>query len=396
VLNTHFQRSRSFTFWLALISRSVFVLALLASSALPAWADDDQVYWGAHIPGTPAGPALIDAFEARAGAHASLVQWGESWFHEGAYQPFQTSYFQAVRDRGSIPVLDWGSWDHCCSETQPRFQLSTISNGSHDAFITRWAGSAAAWGHPLFLRFDPEMNGWWRPWNEQVNGNHEGEFVLAWRHVVDIFRAQGASNVTWVWCPNVVGPRSTPMSELYPGHEYVDWVCMDGYNWGTDRNNGWQTFSEVFAGSSYNGGFNTYQLLQDTAPGKPIMIGETASSENGGSKPAWIADMLSHQLPTSFPLVRALVWFDWNEGDPLLHWQIASSPEARKAFRDGIASSYYADNAFASLDGGPIAARWPTTLPLSAAAIASPNPVEAPTDSETVGDDPSPPDAEAP
>ena len=102
-----------------------------------------------------------------------------------------------------------------------------------------------------------------------------------WRHVHDVFTAQGATNVTWVWCPNIQGPKSTSLAEMYPGDSYVDWTCVDGYNWGTDQGNEWQTFNQIFAGSSYNGWYNTYQLLQQLAPSKPIMIGETASSENG-------------------------------------------------------------------------------------------------------------------
>jgi hypothetical protein len=349
---------------------SVLLVAMVPGAS----AANDQVLWGAHIQGAPMDPRLIDAFEARANKRAALVHWGEAWSHAGSYLPFQTSYFQAVRDRGSIPVLDWASWDYCCSEHQPQFNLSVVSSGAHDAYIAEWARAAAAWGHPFFLRLNPEMNGWWRPWSEQTNGNKSGDYVRAWRHVVDIFRAQGASNVTWVWCPNIVGPRSTPMAGLYPGDNYVDWTCMDGYNWGTDRKNDWQSFNEVFAGSWFNGGFNTYQLLLDTAPSKPIMIGETAASEDGGNKAAWISDMLLTQLPQNFPHVRALIWFDWNEGDPTLDWPIASSPTAQRAFVNGIASTYYATNQFATLEAGQIPARLPVVV---APAVVVPAPMPA-------------------
>ena len=47
------------------------------------------------------------------------------------------------------------------------------------------------------------MNGNWFAWMEGVNGNQPGEYVAAWRHVHDIFTAVGATNVSWVWCPNV-------------------------------------------------------------------------------------------------------------------------------------------------------------------------------------------------
>jgi hypothetical protein len=329
--------------------------ALCFGSLAPnAAAANTELYWGAYISGAPRDTSLIDAFEARVGKRAALIQFGQAWFHSGKYLPFPTADLQRVRDRGSIPVLNWTSWDYCCGEEQPRFRLNSISGGAHDAYITEWARAAKAWGHPMFLRFDHEMNGWWYPWNEQVNGNQEGDFVRAWRHVHDIFTSQGATNVTWVWCPNIVSPFSTPTAAVYPGDAYVDWTCMDGYNWGTDMNNAWQTFSQVTSGSPSYGGHNTYQELLDVAPSKPIMLAEMASSERGGSKAAWITDMLTAQLPTNFPQIKAVIWFNWNANDPSLSWPVESSPAALSAFVQGIASPYYASNTFGALNTAPI------------------------------------------
>ena len=107
--------------------------------------------------------------------------------------------------------------------------------GHHDAYIREFAEAAKAWGHPFFLRFNWEMNGNWFPWSEGVNGNQPGEYVAAWRHVHDIFTQVGATNATWVWCPNV-DPASKlhDLASLYPGDAYVDWTGLDGYNWGTN------------------------------------------------------------------------------------------------------------------------------------------------------------------
>src|SRR6185503_12337426 len=133
---------------------------------------------------------------------------------------------------------------------QPDFRLARIIDGTYDAYITTWAKDARVWGKSFFLRFDNEMNGDWQfPWGEQVNENQPGEFVRAWRHVHDIFTQQGANNATWVWCPNCADNTTTPFGELYPGDSYVDWTCLDGYNWGTySSKTNWQTFGQVFAG----------------------------------------------------------------------------------------------------------------------------------------------------
>jgi hypothetical protein len=87
------------------------------------------------------------------------------------------------------------------------------------------------------------------------------------------------------------------------------------------------------------------------APSKPIMIAEAGSSEYGGSKAAWVRAALSVDLPDDFPMVKAFVWFNSREqGD----WPINTSSQARAAFAAGIASPYYADNAFGEDASSPI------------------------------------------
>lgn len=299
------------------------------------------------MPWDPQALPLQDQFEQRAGKRASLIHWGVPWFHQGSYHEFYPEVFDRVRTRGALPLVDWGSFDWCCGPDQPQFRLAEIANGRHDAYVRRWASAAKAWGHPLFLRFNWEMNGHWQfPWAEPLNGNQPGDYVRAWRHVHEIFRQVGATNVSWVWCPNIVGPQTVPLGGLYPGDAYVDWVGLDGYNWGTAQGGHWQTAAELFQAS--------YDELGRLAPSKPIMLAETASAEAGGSKAAWIEDLLLAQLPNRFPRVKALVWFNWNDNNPALSWPIESSPEASAAFARGIGSAYYRANEYAHFATSPI------------------------------------------
>src|SRR4029078_8442886 len=137
------------------------------------------------------------------------------------------------------------SWDSSKGATQANFQLADVYNGTYDSYIREWATDAKACGHPYFLRFDHEMNGNWQfPWSEQINGNKPGEYIKAWRHVHDIFTSLGATNATWVWCPNVTGTSTTARSARYPGDSYVDWACLDGYNSAGDAGNQWQSFAQ--------------------------------------------------------------------------------------------------------------------------------------------------------
>lgn len=51
-----------------------------------------------------------------------------------------------------------------------------------------------------------------------------------------------------------------------PGDDYVDWVCVDGYNWGNTDGGSWQSFADVFK--------DIYPKV--ASKNKPILIGEMA------------------------------------------------------------------------------------------------------------------------
>ncbi len=296
------------------------------------------IYWGAWMGGNayPAEEELGDApweaetwnrFESHAGKQLSLVHFGQPAPWD---QAFAAGPLELVKERGAIPVVDMGNGEATLAE---------IANGSRDAYLTEWAEDAAEYESPFFLRWDFQMNGTWFPWGEEAAENPT-RFKEAWQHFHNVVEAAGATNVTWVWCPNTSYEGSTSLSSLYPGNAYVDWTCMDSFNSGTNpiQPNGWESFSTLFS--------TTYGELQSLASSKPIMIGETASSEYGGSKASWIGDAFETQLPVSFPAVKAVMW--WNKTDGGLDWPIESSESAQTAFANAIASGYYAKNEFGS------------------------------------------------
>ena len=95
-----------------------------------------RLYWGAMVDGQAPSPerlALFAEFETQAGKQMSILHWDSPWKMNGKFMPFQTSYFNNVRSRGSIPMLDWGSWEVGLGKTQPAFRLSKITNGTYDA-----------------------------------------------------------------------------------------------------------------------------------------------------------------------------------------------------------------------------------------------------------------------
>jgi beta-mannanase len=306
------------------------------------------IYNGVYVPGWLNTLSNITAFESDAHKSVSIIMWYQGWGMTDGTQNFETSWMNNVRNHGSIPMVTWEPWYYAQGLNQPKYSLQNIINGSFDAYITQWAEASKAWGHPYFLRFGEEMNGNWYPWSEQVNGNKPGQFVQAWQHIHNIFTSVGATNVSWVWAPNVEYNGSTSLSELYPGNAYVDWIGLDGYNWSTVNGHQWQTFSQVFK--------QTYNDVLHMSTGKPLMVAETASAPVGGNKAAWITDALGAQIPQWFPAIKAVVWFNDNKETD---WRIESSASAQAAYAHAIANSIYASNQYANLNVSPIPASLP-------------------------------------
>lgn len=227
-------------------------------------------------------------------------------------------------------LLTWEPWrlDHDPShpECQPAFSLRAIASGRYDRYISNFAKALKPFARKIFLRPMHEMNGFWYPWCGTVNSNEPGSYQTAWHHIFKIFQGEGTS-VRWVWSPYASSYPDTPanrLEEYYPGDDYVDWLAMDGYNWGTTREwSQWQEFHDLFSPA--------YASLTALSP-HPLMIAETASAEPGGDKARWIREAF-HSLHTHFQRVRIVVWFDI---DKECDWRITSSRKSLKAFKESM------------------------------------------------------------
>lgn len=312
------------------------------------------IYWGAHIgdnyglgSDAPWATAAMPDFASQMGKAPSLVEFGIWWSGSCAWAPcyssggaaFPTTQMQAIRSYGAIPVLDWASADASGSVTQPAFTDAAIASGVYDAYITQFAKDAKAWGHPFFLRYDWEMNGAWWPWSVGDNGNSAADYIAAWQHVHNIFVAQGANLVSWVWVVNVEPGSSTPFSTEYPGNSYVDWLGIDGYDHGSLGSPS-GSFASIFQ--------QTYNDLVSGATGKKIMLAEVGSTESA-NKPQFLSDSLS--MIQGGTGIDAYVYMDKNDGT--YSWRIDSSTAALNAFKAGIASSAFQPNIYGSLSTKP-------------------------------------------
>jgi hypothetical protein len=184
------------------------------------------------------------------------------------------------------------------------------------------------------LEFGTEANGNWFPWSGPCNGG-PGVFKQAWRHIVQLFRDEGATNVTWVLHLDASEPRT--IAAYYPGPQWVDWVGLSAYG-AQQPGDPWTSFHSVFAPA--------YAALARAAPGKPIALLEFgAAVERGHDKALWIRDAFKDLVSGRYPRLKAVSYWssNWTNGGgvgPSL-MRIDTSPSVLRAYRSAVATSTF-------------------------------------------------------
>lgn len=213
---------------------------------------------------------------------------------------FPQSQLQYLASQGIAAQVTWEPW----GAHGEAITLAQIEAGQWDAYIDTWAQAAARQGLPFMLRFGHEFNGDWYPWCLVNNGSNGEAYARVYRRVVARFKAAGAHKVQHVWCFNNASQPAAAWNDprfAYPGDDVVDWIGIDGYNFGTSQSwSRWTSFSDVFSGA--------LATAQAISPRKPVVLAEMGCSETGGDKAAWIARMAADLA--RMPSVRAFTWFD--------------------------------------------------------------------------------------
>jgi hypothetical protein len=313
------------------------VLSLLGVSNALATAARAPIAWGVYLPDAPpSNLAAVRSLGTAVGKQPGIVMWYPNWGGRYADVSYARSGIDAVLARGAVPMLSWMTRDPSlpAAVSAARYSNASIAAGAHDTYITKFARGLAAARGTVYLRLDHEMNGIWYPWSPGRGTSTAANFVAMWRHVHDIFVREHATNVKWVWSPNVLCGGCTAMSKVYPGDAYVDWAALDGYNFGTTDGHQWQSFDQIYKAS--------YDLIRVTSR-RPLMIAEIGTVERGPragqTKAAWITDAMA-AIRTRYPAIRAFVWFEQNNGGGQ-DFRLRSAAANLTAFRKAIAPSVF-------------------------------------------------------
>ncbi|HLF40667.1 MAG TPA: glycosyl hydrolase [Acidimicrobiia bacterium] len=276
----------------------------------------DGTYFGVHTKverkSQSAKEAAIEALEDDLGRGLDIDHHFYPWDEE-----FPTGIERWDLSQGRLPMISWnGRGAHSAD----------IAAGRHDPLIMDRAHRVKDLGETVLIRWFWEMDG-----SKKAEwAGAPADYVAAWRRIVDVFRAEGARNVEWVWCPNASAFKDGEAQAFYPGDEYVDWICGDGYNWAPGREGDeWRSFTEIF------------EAFYDWASTKrkPIMVGEYGVQERGpGEKAAWIADV-QRVVKTEFPRMKAVVYFNANQD---YDWRMDTSAAASEAFREMANDPWFA------------------------------------------------------
>lgn len=285
--------------------------------------------------------ADIDSTEEMFGKNIYFVKLYKQWFQPysfSKYQNFEANYkpeIDTILKNGSIPFIEWEAWDL----RNNRIILDEVNEGRHDNYIKQTAQKFKTYypEQKIFISLFHEANLDVYPWSPVVGTSAEDEsrqydnFRKAYRRVRDIFRTEGLDNISWVISYNNFTDYklSKDFSNYYPGADYIDWVGIDAYNWGTTQWwSKWQTFDEIIEGNSDS--YNQLKLFE-----KPIILAETAATEIGGDKASWIKNTFAKMLEYDF---AGFIWFNTKKET---NWRIDSSFNALIAFKDSIKNTSY-------------------------------------------------------
>lgn len=219
------------------------------------------------------------------------------------------NYYNTMYEAGKIFEYTLQTSEYYNPTSNATFMLL---EGKFDDKLREFAQALKALDGPVLFRLNNEMNGDWCYYNAFFFQKDTDLYKAVWYHIYDIFEAEGADNVLWIFNPNekdLPGYKWNHYSNYFPGEEYVDIIGVTGYNTGNYlEHEVWRDFDTI-----YDEFMPEYkEVFKDYA----FMITEFGSSIYGGDKVKWTKDMLEKIEDYGFKI--AIYWnsIDRDPADP--------------------------------------------------------------------------------
>jgi hypothetical protein len=262
-------------------------------------AADVGSYLGVYEAGSPFSFAPLQKFSAATHTQPNIDLYYSSWG-----LPFQAAFAQTAYEHGSTTLIQM-------MPSGSGVTLAAIAAGQDDAYLDRFAAAVRAFRHGIIIGFGPEMNGNWYAWG--YTKVPPATWVAAWRHLVSLFRRTGTDNVTWLWTANEVYTGSGPLTQYWPGRDYVNWVGIDAY-FVPSKHDFQQVIGPTLA---------QVRRLSDA----PVIISETGIAPAAG-KPATLQQLFAGVRANN---LLGFVYFDANQlenADYHYSWRLEDSQAA--------------------------------------------------------------------
>lgn len=329
----------------------LFICALSLTYGTKLSAATDNSLLGVYYGNDGLQMAQVQALETWQGKKHAVVNLFATWCDQTTL--LDTLFNQQllnIWNNKNIPLITWEPFFCSSSPTPTDDELRTITpadievraaKGEYDTYLNKWADRLKSFlsgpdgvfntadDRRAYIRLAHEMNGDWYPWGAAKGGNAPADFVRMWQRVKSVFynKGMGWTHLQWIWCVNFTDngyPVLYTAESFYPGDEYVDWVSISGYNWGTTQNwSKWITPDQVFTPM-----LSRLRVMTK----KPVSITEfasttvTSSGTSVAAKSQWITDAFNYALAQD---IKMVVWFN---GAKETDWAIFGGPSGDSTF----------------------------------------------------------------
>lgn len=239
---------------------------------------------------------------------------------------FPTAADTASAKKGRILLWNWASK----RQDKTQVKWADIASGKQDAVIDARARAVRAFARPVFIAFQHEPGSLVGPGPNK--GGTSEDYQAAWQHIVQRFRAAGATNVSWTWILTAYAYRVGNPDKMYPGDTYIDWIAADGYNSFSCFRKPWQSFQQIYG--------KYYEWA--SRHNKPMMSAEYGAVEDPahpGRKGEWFTDLA--KTLQQWPRIKAMVYF--NSAPACENW-VTSSTSSLAGFK-ALADNSYVERA---------------------------------------------------
>ncbi len=335
-----------------------FLTTTLAADGLKLIPPLHGAYQGAFMDFGPTASAVtaekIQLYEQTINKKSIWAYFANDWLDGKIIFPRESA--EIIRNEKLIPyirLMPWSNMSASVTKADPIFYMQSFLDGKHDAQLKTYFTAAKDFNGPLMMEFCPEVNGDWFPWNGTWNGGKKTDgygdpaepdgperFKDVLKHVINISRAAGATNITWVFhVDSAKSPEAewNDIKHYYPGDDYIDWIGISVFGAQLPTHE-WSLFQ-----SKLKRFVPDIEKLNSKRPWLIAEMGVIESAQDSSKKSLWLKQALGFIEAGIFPDVKGITY--WNSPGWLANgkasFKIDSSQMALETFKSQIGKDFW-------------------------------------------------------